>query len=459
MLPSKYKAPIAYGTHEPWPPALVGWYVVLVLTCANTVSLIDRQVLSLLVEEIRADWGLNDTQISLLQGAAFVIFYTLAGLPIARLADSRNRKIIIIVGIGIWSAMTAICGLAKSYWYLFLARIGVGVGEASLSPSAYSMVADYFPPNKLAFPLGVFATGIAAGMGLALLAGGYVIDMAIKKGPADWPIVGVLQPWQSVFIVVGMIGIIPVGLMCTIKEPSRRSGDPINTGKHASVPVREMFKFFRTNWRAYATIVGGFTLTAVTAYGILSWTPAFYMRSFGLTASEAGYFIGLVIIASGLIGSFAGGMAADVLERRGVTNGKVVVLLVACGGVIVPGVAAPLMPNVNLALVFLFLSFLFGQAMVGPLTSAIQVITPNRMRAQAGALYLVIVNFFGLTVGPTSVALITDYVFKDPMDLRYSLVIVNGVANVLGFILIALGLKPYRRVVEKISRTPNNKVS
>ena len=456
MSPSNDKAPISYANNEPWPPALVGWYVVLVLTLANTVSLIDRQVLSLLVEEIRADWGLSDTQISLLQGAAFVIFYAVAGLPIARLADSRNRKIIIIIGIAVWSAMTAACGLAKSYWYLFLARIGVGVGEASLSPSAYSMVADFFPPHKLAFPLGVFATGISAGMGLALLAGGYVIEIAIESGPVDWPIVGILQPWQSVFIAVGIIGIIPIGLMCTIKEPLRRSVGPINTGDSAGVPVREMFKFFRTNWRAYATIVGGFTLTAVTAYGILSWTPAFYMRSFGLTASEAGYLIGLVIIASGLIGSFAGGMAADFLERRGVANGKVVVLLVACGGVIVPGVAAPLMPNVNLALVFLFASFLFGQAMVGPITSAIQVMTPNRMRAQAGALYLVIVNFFGLTVGPTSVALITDYVFKDPMDLRYSLAIVNGVANVLGFILIALGLKPYRRAVEKISHTKNN---
>ncbi len=178
----------------PWPNPKYAWYVVVVLTLANTVSFIDRQILSLLVEPIRADLGLSDTQISILQGFAFVIFYSVMGLPIARLADSKNRKWVIMIGVTVWSAMTAACGLARSFGMLFLARMGVGVGEATLSPSAHSMMSDYFPPEKLSFPMGVFVAGVTTGMGIALIAGAAVIDAIEAWGTLTLPGVGAFPP-------------------------------------------------------------------------------------------------------------------------------------------------------------------------------------------------------------------------------------------------------------------------
>ncbi|MAI06682.1 MAG: hypothetical protein CBC47_06140, partial [Alphaproteobacteria bacterium TMED87] len=268
-----------------WPSIRYAWFVVLVLTLANTVSFIDRQILSLLVEPIRADLDINDTQISLLQGFAFVVFYVAMGLPIARLADSKNRKYIIIIGVALWSLMTAICGLAKTFIHLFIARMGVGVGEASLSPSAHSMLSDYFPPEKLSFPLGVYAAGITSGMGIALVAGAAVIDLINSFGTLNLPFFGLLKPWQTTFIIVGALGSLVILLMCFVKEPKRIGmlGVVNDKDKASVVPLSQVIEYFKLNWKSYSTIYLGFTMTAASAYGLASWTPTFYIRTFGMT--------------------------------------------------------------------------------------------------------------------------------------------------------------------------------
>ena len=174
----------------PWPNPLYAWFVVGVLMLAYMNSFIDRQILSLLVEPIRADLGISDTQVSLLAGLAFSIFYTLMGVPLARLADQSNRRNIILVGIGSWSIMTALCGAAQNFWQLFLARIGVGVGEAALSPAAFSMIADYFPKQRLARAISVYSMGVYFGAGLALMIGGVVIKMVSALPPTVLPVIG-----------------------------------------------------------------------------------------------------------------------------------------------------------------------------------------------------------------------------------------------------------------------------
>ena len=435
-----------------WPNPAYAWYVVLVLTFANTVSFIDRQILSLLVEPIRTDLGLNDTQVSLLHGFAFVIFYTIMGIPIARLADRGNRKWVIIIGATLWSAMTAVCGLAKTFWGIFSARMGVGVGEATLSPSAHSMMSDYFPPEKLSFPMGVYMAGVTTGMGIALLAGAAVIDAVETWGTLTLPGIGPLAPWQTTFVVVGAIGIPVVVLMATVREPIRRGRITAgNTDKTpASLPIRQVARYFGANWRTYATVYGGFTMTSVGAYGLAAWTPTFYIRSYGLGASEAGYLIGVVIVLGGLGGSLAGGWLADWLAARGVRNAKIWVMWIGAWMLIPPGLIAPLMPTPLGAASLLGCTFFVGSMAAGPAASVAQEITPNQMRAQASALYLFLSNLIGLGLGPTAIALFTDYVFADPQMVRYSLIAVVAIFNPIAVVLIGMSFGPYRRTVDNV---------
>ena len=437
---------------QPWPNLKYAWYVVVILTLANTVSFIDRQILSLLVEPIRADLGLSDTQISLLQGFAFVIFYSIMGIPIARLADSKNRKWVIVIGVTIWSLMTAACGLARSFGVLFLTRMGVGVGEASLSPSAHSMMSDYFPPEKLSFPMGVFVAGVTSGMGIALIAGAAVIDAIEAYGTLELPGIGALQPWQSTFVIVGALGIVIVALMASVREPARRGRIKREDGAVDSVPLREVAAYFRANWKAYATVYGGFTMTAVGAYGLATWTPTFYIRTFGLTASEAGYMIGVTIVISGLLGSVIGGWLADFLASRGDRYAKTRVMWIGSLILVPAGLITPLMPSANLAVIGLGVTFFAGSMAAGPVASIAQEMTPNQMRAQASALYLFLTNLIGLGLGPTAVALFTDYVFGDPMMIRYSLIAVVVIFNPIAVVLIRMGYKPYRETADRLQR-------
>ena len=440
-----------------WPNLRVAWYVATVLTFVNAVSFIDRQILSLLVEPIKSDLNITDTQISLLQGFAFVVFYALMGLPIARIADSRNRKKVIIIGITFWSFMTAACGFARSFGGLFLTRMGVGVGEASLSPSAHSMMSDYFPPDKLAFPMGLFAAGVTTGMGVALIAGAAVIDAINKFGTIALPHIGVLEPWRLTFVIVGLLGVVAVLLVLTIKEPRRIGNYPVSDGESRGdlkepVPLKMVFGYFRQHWKTYGTIFVGFTMTAAGAYGLASWTPTFYIRNYGMAASDAGYMIGTAIVVGGLFGSIFGGWLSDYLAHKGFEYSKIKVMLVGSIMLLPPGILAPLMPTAELASVGLGVSFFAGSMAAGPAAAIAQSITPNQMRAQASAFYLFMTNLVGLGLGPTVVAVFTDYVFVDPIMIKYSLICAVLVFNPIAVMLIYLSIKPYAATLAELNQ-------
>ena len=190
------------------PSALSAWYAVIVLLFAYVLSFVDRIIMSLLVIPIQKDLDISDTQMGLLMGLAFAIFYTVVGIPIARLSDVKSRKIIVSIGIFLWSIMTAVCGLARSFLELFLARIGVGVGEATLSPAAYSMIADYFPENKLGKAIAVYQSGALFGSGIAFIIGGAIVGLIVNSSATSLPFLGELQPWQLAFIIVGLPGVL-----------------------------------------------------------------------------------------------------------------------------------------------------------------------------------------------------------------------------------------------------------
>ena len=257
---------------------------------AQVVSFIDRQVITLLVQPIRADLAISDTEMSLLMGFAFVIFYVTMGVPIARLSDRYSRRTIIATGIFLWSLATAACGLARNFWQLFLARIGVGVGEATLTPAAYSMIADYFPKETLGRAIGLYAVGVYLGAGLALVLGGAAIRAISASGPLDLPVVGTLAPWQLTFMVVAIPGLLIVLLMMfTVREPVRRN---LAETREKSIPVREVAEFMWLNRGTFGSIFWGYATGGMAFYGFIFWVPEFIRRSHGWDISDAGIVFG-----------------------------------------------------------------------------------------------------------------------------------------------------------------------
>ncbi len=450
MQPTKAVAGGTEDSDGAWPNPVYAWYVVGVLMLAYTNSFIDRQILSLLVEPIRRDLAITDTQVSLLAGLAFSIFYTLMGVPIARLADQRNRKAIIAVGIAFWSAMTALCGAARNFWQLFAARVGVGVGEATLSPAAFSIMADYFPKHQLARAFSVYSMGVYFGAGLAMIIGGIVVRLVMNAGAVTVPVLGEIHPWQLTFFYVGLLGLPIFLLVLTIREPVRRglkaAGVP-QEGNASSLPV--LLAFLRVNALTVIFHFLAFSLIGIGIAGYLVWTPTLFIRTWGWDAPTIGLAYGGILFVLGTAGVYAGGWVADRLESRG--HRDAILRATVYGGIaLVPlAVATPLMPNGTLALIGLgATSFLLAFPQGLP-AAALQVITPNPLRAQMTALYFLVGNLIALGFGPTLVALVTDYGFRDPADLRYSLAVVSACVIPVGVLLAWLALKPYRASRER----------
>ena len=307
----------APDVEAPYPPAGYAWYVVAVLMVVYVFSFIDRQILSLLVGPIRRDLAISDTQMSLLMGFSFALFYTFFGLPLGRLADSRSRRGLIAAGVFTWSLMTAGCGLARQYWHFLVLRLGVGVGEAALSPSAYSMIADYFPPRKLATALSVYAIGIYIGSGLAFLLGGVVVGLVSEQGTWTVPIIGAIRPWQVVFLAVGLPGVLLTLLMGTVREPIRArpaQGDARRATR--AVPIREVWAHIRRNGRTFFCHNLGYSLLAFAGYGGAAWIPTFLQRTHGVSARDAGIWFGVIVMICGTLGIVCGGRIADWLLAR-----------------------------------------------------------------------------------------------------------------------------------------------
>mgnify|MGYP006276339207 CR=1 FL=1 len=264
------------------------WYVVTVLLLAYTVSYIDRTILTLLVKPIRQSLSISDFEISLLHGLAFAIFYTVLGMPIAWFADRYSRRGIMAIGIFVWSFMTAACGLARSFPQMFLARIGVGVGEAALSPAAYSLIADYFRAEELTRALSVYNIGVYIGSGLALIVGGAVVSVV----PAmNFPGIGPLEPWQVVFIAVGVPGIAVAALLLTVREPPRRT---LPGEAKGAAGWRELVALLSRARAVYGLHIFGYAVLALLWSGTAAWIPTFFMRTYQWTPQDVGLRYGVV---------------------------------------------------------------------------------------------------------------------------------------------------------------------
>ncbi|GLU42112.1 MULTISPECIES: MFS transporter [unclassified Pseudomonas] len=431
---------------ESYPSPLAAWSTLLILLLAAILSFVDRQILNLLVEPIRRDLQINDTQMSLLMGLSFALFYVVCGIPFGRLADSRSRRGVIALGVLLWSGATAACGLAVAYWQFLLGRISVGVGEAALTPAAYSLLADSFPSERRATAFSIYAMGIYLGSGIAFLLGSLAVAFTAAQPSVELPLLGSIRSWQLVFILLGIVGLVFTLLLSAIREPLRQG-----VGAGSVVPLAQVFDYLLANRRTVLHHNLGFACLAVAGYGSSSWVPTFLMRTYGWSAQHAGGVYGGLVLVLGCLGILFGGRLSEHLARRGYRDANMRVGFLAALGALPWVVAFPLAQDGRLAALLLAPTVFCLSMPFGVAAAALQEIMPNPMRGQASSLYLLVITLIGLGAGPTLVALLTDYLFADDRALRYSLLLVSSVAVALAALLLGGGLAPYRRSVEHLA--------
>lgn len=439
-MPVAAGAPPAPGGERPWPHPGWAWLAVAALMIAYTSSFVDRQILSLLVQPIRHHLSISDTQFSLLAGLAFSLFYTTMGIPLARLADAGSRRMIVFAGIVTWSVMTVACGLANGFWALFAARLGVGVGEATLSPAAYSMISDYFAPRQRARALAVYSMGPYLGAGLALMIGGGVIDLIEQAGTIDLPVVGRLMPWQQTFVLVGAPGLLIAALFLVVREPPRRGGGL--AGTEAGV-----LRFLWARRSTFYAIIVAFSVFGIAGVSYLAWMPAVLIRSYGWAPADVGVAYGAILLFGALPGVLVGGWMTDRLAARGRSDAPLAVAILALLAALPFAAATPTLPDVRWALASLT-GFSFCAGVLNSLpASALQALSPNRLRAQITAVYFLIGNLISLGLGPTLVAAISDRVLGGPPHIGTALAIVSAVSIAAAALLLIRTLPAYRASV------------
>lgn len=426
----------------PWPSTLSSYYTIFVFAIVVMFTVIDRQVLGLMIEPIKHDFQISDTKAALLLGAAFSLTYAIAGLPIARIADRANRRNLIAICLASWSAATVACGFAQNYPQLFLARLGIGVGEAGYAPAVWSTVTDSFPREKVAFATGSIAIGGHLGTGLALIVGGSVFGIVSQWPPTELPLVGIMRPWQWVFIIVGAPGLLWALMVMTLREPPRRG---LARTARVSVPAMDVVRYMANDWRTYTAIIGGMAIKSLMGVGNAQWIPTLFYREYGWSLAKIGLTQGAIVMAIGPIGLVLGGKLSQWLHRRGMGDADMRIVFYASCATFPISIMLPLAGNPALALVLFGVNTLIGSLAYGPGTAAFQLITPNRMRAQVSAVYMFCYNVVGFAFGPLVVALFTDYLFHDPQDLKYSMALCTAILGPIAFLVTLQGLKPYAR--------------
>lgn len=447
--------PAASEPEKPFPPINYAWYVVGVLMLIYVFSFVDRQILALLIEPIKKDFGISDFGMSLLMGPAFVVIFVFFGLFFGRLTDTKNRVLLIAIGLVLWSLATSAGSLTTGFMSLLIVRFFVGIGEAALAPAGYSIISDYFPPNRRATAISIFSMGIYLGSGLAFTLGGVVYAYFAQFGNYNIPLIGEIRPWQMVFLVVGLPGILFALILLTIREPARRDSKLGADGKIKALPIKEVIGYLTKNRRALLLHNFGFGCIALVTYGTGSWIASFFIRLHGWSPVQTGLVLGIITLVAGPLGIVAGGRLADYLASRGVKDANLRVPFYAILIASPIGLLYPILNQATLGetfsketlgilavIAFIPTSFLTSMPF-GCAAAAIQQMMPNEMRGQASSLYLFINNLVGYGLGPTLVGLFTDKVFGSPNSVNFSLLTVGTIFFGVALLLLYLARKPY----------------
>lgn len=387
-------------------PALA--FAVAVLVAAYAVSFLDRQVISLLVEPLKRDLAISNTQVGILQGPAFGVFYAVLGLPLGWLADRVHRIRLIGAAILFWSTMTMACGFATSFGALLAARFGVGVGEAALVPAAVSLIADWFAPGRRALPLSVFTAGVSLGAGLALVLGGVFITYALH-GAAGFPLIGsglaARHPWQIVFILAGMVGVPVAGAVFTLREPAHAA----RRGVGGQLELSVLSGYLRQKRAFFLPMLLATSSLYILSNAVFAWAPSLFMRRFGWSAPEVGRFVGTAVMACAVLGNVLSGVVTGALERRGVRDAALRVMATGAWLMLAAALSLPWLPTAGTAMAGTMVLYFSIALTFGIATTALVSVTVPTLRGQVVALYLLLGNLVGLGLGPLIVGALMDH--------------------------------------------------
>lgn len=425
---------------KPWPRPATAWWMVALLFTAGICSVIDRAILNMVVDPVRHDLAIGDGAIGLLQGLAFGLFYAFMGVPMGLAADRVSRRNLLTGGIALWSLATIGSGLAASFGELFAARLLVGLGEAALGPSAISLIADLFPPERRGRPISIYMMGQALAQGLGIAFTGLILSSAARGAFAAWPLLAGLAPWRTVFVISGTLGLVVVVAMLTTREPARRGAMQMGQAPR----IKESAAWFWDNKAMLAPLYLGFAVCFVAAYGGAAWQPSMLMRSFGVTPQFVGAWLGPLSMLFSAIGPLVGGWLVD----RSMKAGKPLfrfTLLSVVPLLALPSTLAVLAGDARLA-AFIVATGNAIYAVCGTLMFAtLQSIVPDRMRGTSIALTLVMNTLLGATCGPVLVAAVANDLLGDPAKVGWAIALVAGPAVLLGAGLFALGRRAMLR--------------
>jgi MFS family permease len=429
------------------------WFVVGVLVLASIASYIDRQVVAIVVGPMKAYLHVSDSQIGWLYGI-FAVFYAVAGVPIAWLADRRSRTTLIGVGILLWSFVTMACGLARTFGQVALARIGVGIGEAVLTPAANSLIGDLLPRNKIPFAVSLYMAGAVAGSGIAFIVGGAILSLVQTAGTVTLPIVGSVEPWQRLFLYCGCLGLVLVPLFLFFREPPR--GNP-GTVRSAAT-VADILQFYRSNRTTLILHHAGFLLLSLMGFGFAFWSVSYFTRVHGLQAASAAQSFGWIYLTCGSLANIWAPLLAERFSRAGQRDANIKAAMIG-GGLAIPLiVVSQQMPTPFWAFVMYVPTMLCVPSPFGLAYGSLPVITPPAMRAVVTSVFMFVVNL-GMLLGPPIAGFFNERLFPQPDGVRYSLSTLTLICGISGLVLLALCRKYYARSLQAADALENGRAS
>ncbi len=430
-----------------YPPPLVAWYTVVIMMLLYVCSYMDRKVLTMLVTLIQEDMHVTDFQMSLLLGPAFGLLYTLLGIPAGWLADRYSRRGLIAIGAGLWGLATAGSGLAATYWQLAIARLSIGVGEATLTPAAHSLIAEQFPPKRLSLALSVYMLGVTFGAGLALALSGIMVGAADSIKQAI-PFLSGFKPWQVVFFLVAAPTVVLAPLVYTVRDTRKsrqvKAGIEPDAGK----------AYLKSHWRLLVPYFLGFGMTSIAVNALAGWIPAHMSRAYGLGMAEIGIGYGVMMFLATGSGQIMWSMVVDKLYVGGRSDiharFHVFTWLIS-----VPAVVYAFTTGSSLTfLLGMGVFFLFTFAFQGYANAGLQLVTPTQFRGRMSAAFLAYTNLIGMLFGPTTVGFLTDFVFKDPQKLGTAMCIVVVASAPLGMISLWIAARERRALEGRLVPAP-----
>jgi MFS family permease len=415
----------------PYPRPFYAWLLVGILVLAFLFSYIDRQVLAILVGPMKADLHATDSEIGWLYGV-FALFYAVGGLPIAMLADRYARLRLVAAGVLLWSVLTIASGLARNLLQLVLARIGVGVGEAVLTPAANSLIPDSFPRHKVPFAVSVFMAGSTLGSGLAFLVGGVVLGLVQEAGTTYVPLLGNMSAWQKVYLACGLPGLVLAPCLLLLREPIRRQ---FKVSQRAGATLAELRAWYRQNLRTVILHHSGFLCLALMGFGFVFWSISFFTRVHGLQASTASQIFGVIQLVFGSLGSVSAPLLAARLARGGRKDVNIVAAMI--GGVCAMAAIMLIqtMPSAFWAFVCYVPALFFVSSPFGLAYGSLPVIAPASMRAVVVSVFMLVVSL-GMLLGPPIAGFFNERIFPDGDGVRWSILTVTPVFGCLGLTLL-----------------------